>query len=147
MPGLICAITLSLFFNQPYLNNHPEHEEVCLEVAEKAINSDLDPIIAVALSYSESRFTRAARSNVGAVGPLQVIPKWTCPNRRKKGCDLVQAGVDTLIKLREKHWGPLATPNWMKIICHYNSGNVCLDRRFPRLVLKRAEAIRIAMEE
>jgi coenzyme F420-reducing hydrogenase delta subunit len=175
-PTLICSVILAsnLFFSPVWVESHPAAKErvtaVCQEVAEKAIASGVDPVIATALSYSESRFREGVRSKAGAIGPMQVIPRWACPQGRRKGCDLVQAGVDTLKRhilhygcgmeyreyseqlLRKKgvaafnEWAQCALicdePAWDKVICHYNAGNRCYSMRFSKLVLKRAKEIR-----
>ncbi len=180
-PTILCKVLFasSLFFSQSWLNANPEIERqaapICVEIAEKAIAQDVNPAVAVALAYSESRFKENAKSKVGAVGPMQVIPKWTCPNRRRRGCDLVQAGVDTLkdhlltygcdkdlsrfskrLKRTKgievfRDWAktvPACTePDWETVICHYNSGLNCRNRTFPRLVIKRAIYLVDLLEE
>jgi len=179
-PTLICKTILasSLFFNPIWLDAHPEIKEeatvVCEEVAQKAIDTGIDPVLVTALAYSESRFKRHLRSKAGAIGPLQIMAHHHCPGRRSKGCDLVQTGINTLRKLAirygcgkelQKHTEALlnkggeaytswlakqaicASPDWEKTICHYNSGTTCYSRGFPRLVLSRAKVIQELLEK
>lgn len=109
----------------------------CMEVGVGAVESDLPPHIAVALSYTESRFNPEAESSVGALGPLQVLPRYHCPDRSADGCDLVAAGLSALRRYRTKY------KNWAKALCHWNSGNECYrrSRLFSRIVLKRARLL------
>lgn len=112
----------------------PEREAVCQEVAKAAADKGVDPAFAVALSFTESRFSMEARSAAGAVGPLQILPKYYCPNRTIKGCDLIDAGIGAIIR-HEKRYGPRLSD----VLCHWNSGNRCTARSkyFARKVLKR----------
>ena len=113
----------------------------CMEVGVGAVESDLPPHIAVALSYTESRFNRHSRSSRGAAGPMQVLPKFHCPSGRERGCDLVAAGLSALSRYRNKY------KEWPKALCHWNSGNRCYRRSklFARIVLKRRRAIAAAL--
>ena len=105
---------------------------VCKQVGAAALVEGVSPAVALALSFTESRFNPDARSSRGAVGPLQVLPKYHCPNRRERGCDLIAAGVQAMKKF-ERKFGI----DWL---CHWNSGNRCVrrSRLFARIVLKRA---------
>ena len=82
---VLCAAIVAnpMFFNSQWIDSKPEKKkealEVCAEVADKAYDSGVDPIIAVALSYSESRFTRSLRSSVGAIGADASHPQMDLP--------------------------------------------------------------------
>ena len=177
---LICTLVLAspVFFGPQWAEKHPSEAEkskaVCIEVGTKAAKAGIDPVIAIALSYSESRLSTRQKSKIGAVGPLQVLPRWTCPKGERKGCDLVLAGITTLRKhAHEFGCGPerqkkarkvmrkqgaekyhtwamkipiCKNPDWETIVCHYNSGRVCRYRRFPKLVLKRAGIIQTLID-
>jgi soluble lytic murein transglycosylase-like protein len=93
--------------------------QTCYDVANIAQQEGLDPILAVAVAFTESRLIPTAESSEGAVGAMQVIPKYCCPNRKKQGCDLIKAGVNTLQRLKTRH------KQWDKTLCHYNNGNKC----------------------
>ncbi|MBP72885.1 MAG: hypothetical protein CMA70_04795 [Euryarchaeota archaeon] len=181
MTILICKTILasSIFFNPIWLDSHPNIKQearlVCEEVVEKSIDTGIDPVLVAALSYSESRFKRNLRSKAGAIGPMQVKVKWTCPNGERRGCDLVQAGITHLKRLglrygcgedSKKHAEALLwkdgnkafnawadsqelclDPDWETVLCHYNSGTKCLNRGFPRLILSRYKKIRSLMEK
>lgn len=49
---------------------------VCLEVAERALDADLDPLELIALSWVETRHTREVISSAKARGPLQILRKY-----------------------------------------------------------------------
>ena len=94
--------------------------------------------VAVALAYTESRYSTRAVSRAGALGPLQVLPQWHCPGRKAKGCDLVEAGVKALAR-----YGRLYAHKpggWHTALCHWNAGNRCTKRGrwFARRVMLRA---------
>lgn len=70
--------------------------QVCVEVASEAESWGVDPALAVAVAYEESRFDLDARSAAGAHGVLQVIPRYWCPRGRLRGCNLLVAGIKAL---------------------------------------------------
>ena len=111
----------------------------CLEVAQGAYLEGIPADLAVALSFTESRFNPEAKSAAGAVGPLQILPQFHCPSRRAKGCDLVAAGLSALSRNRTKYG------DWALALCHWNSGYECYrrSRLFARIVLKRRRALSI----
>jgi soluble lytic murein transglycosylase-like protein len=107
----------------------------------KADDRGFDVPTVIALAYEESRFTGSARSKAGAIGPMQILPRYFCPDRREKGCDPVDAGM--------KAWGIYSTkyPKPRDSLCHYNAGRVCntSSRRYANRVLARAESLRAVM--
>ena len=112
--------------------------KVCQRVADEAELAGLDPHYVIALAYTESRFNPEARSSAGARGPIQILPKFHCPQGRAAGCDFVRAGVAHLVRLFDKYDG-----QWDLVLCHWNGGNVCGKgaRRFARIVAKRARKL------
>lgn len=70
--------------------------QVCIKVAAEAHAWGIEPSLAVAVAYEESRFHEDRVSTVGARGPMQVIPKWWCPNRSPENCDFYFAGLKAL---------------------------------------------------
>ena len=105
----------------------------CLEVAQGAYLEGIPADLAVALAFTESRFNPEASSSRGARGPLQVLPKFHCPDGRLQGCDLVAAGLSALKRYRKRY------KRWRDVLCHWNSGNRCYRRSklFARIVLRR----------
>ena len=93
-------------------------QEVCEEVTTAAIHRDIDPVLIASLSWEESRF-RFTESQAGAVGPLQVLPQYWCPDGRTVRCNLIEAGLDAYESFADT-W-----PNVEETLCHYNGGNVC----------------------
>ena len=90
----------------------------CLAIAGEAEYHEVDVIFSLAIAWEESKFKEVIESHAGAVGPLQVLPKYWCPNGKRKGCDLVEAGILAMKKLLAKY--PEA-----EAACHYNGGNIC----------------------
>ena len=77
--------------------------KTCVEVAEAAKQAGLDPITLVSVGWVESGMLPKEVSRRGAVGPLQVLPKYFCPNGRLRGCDTVAAGIEAF-KNWQKHF-------------------------------------------
>lgn len=80
--------------------------EVCQMVVDSADRADVEPALAVALAWHESRLQFGLTSPCGATGPMQVIARYWCADARGgwevngehivEGCDLVEAGVRAL---------------------------------------------------
>ena len=109
----------------------------CMRVGLGAVEGSLPAHISIALAYTESRFNPEAVSPRGAMGPLQVLPRYHCPSRSSKDCDLSAAGLSALMRYRTKYG------DWASALCHWNSGNECYkkSRQFARIVLGRARAL------
>lgn len=69
--------------------------EVCVEVAWAAVGGGVDPSVAVGVAYHETRL-RWLRGAGGEIGPLQIKPRYWCPDGKEEGCDALQAGVYAL---------------------------------------------------
>jgi hypothetical protein len=105
-----CWIALSFLFsphNQPsktYLRkvsrSVADRIYVCNQIAIKARNAGVDPILAISVGMRESKFTYTT-SKKGAKGPLGVIPKYHCVKNKNSKCDLIDAGVFALKKFLE----------------------------------------------
>jgi len=116
---------------------------VCIEVANKAEILEVSPSLMVAMAYEESRFDDQAKSSAGAIGALQVIPRYTCPKSRDyKQCDLVSSGIVAIRKLVGKY------KRLKTVLCHYNAGNKCNERSriYARNILKRRHRLRAMMK-
>lgn len=120
----------------PCPTDDPKAWAICQRVAAEARRHGVPVPVACALAYEESRFTDGPVSRVGAVGPMQVVPRYACPRGRLDGCDTVAVGVAYLGTLARRHGLPEA-------LCRYNAGNVCTApaRRFARAVLARARTM------
>lgn len=93
-----------------------EHRvSVCEDVAVEAIMQNVDPVLAVSVAWRESSLLRNAKSSKGAVGPMQVLPRFWCKEKR---CNLVKAGIDAL-KYYTTRYG--TRPG----LCAYFSGKTC----------------------
>lgn len=111
-----------------------ERAVTCARVLDRAAELGVDTNLALAVAWHESRFNAQARSKVGALGPIQVMPRWHCPGRRAKGCDLVTAGLKLLKRLEAKY-------GRFKGLAVYNAGprRWKLGRRYARKVMKTAQ--------
>lgn len=98
-----CWIALGMMFadkpSQTYVNKQSKtfasRLAVCNRVATLAEKEDLDPILAIAIAFNESRFS-SKPSPKGAQGPLGVIPKYHCEDIDT--CDYTKAGISALRK-------------------------------------------------
>lgn len=85
-----------------------ERLETCSAVAEEAIVQGVDPKLAISVAWMESRFYPDAKNKKsGAVGPMQILPHYWCPNKKgefsihrsdgvAKGCNTLKQGVYAL---------------------------------------------------
>ena len=139
MPATLCGLAINLMLGG--LQVGPTRAAVMqaagVEVVAKADADKMDRHVAIAVGWVESRLTPDAVSSEGAVGVMQVIPRWACPNRRRQGCDLVAAGVHAYLAWLRRYKEPSLA------LCHYNSGNVCTarSRAYARKVLDLAKRL------
>jgi soluble lytic murein transglycosylase-like protein len=135
---------MHIFFMCLSMLGTPESREfrprmtTCIEVGQAAEVAHEDPALVLAMAWYESRFVTKAESAKGAVGPLQVIPAYWCPDGTRKGCDYVKAGLRALQAYKSKH------RKMVEVLCHYNAGNVCWERSYDhaRKVLRKAKSLR-----
>lgn len=99
---------------------------------------DVDPYIALAVLELESNYQPNVKSSAGAVGLMQVIPKWHAQRALKYGLtDIwdpytnIITGMDLLNELYE------TTGNWSNALYGYNHSTVYVNN-----VLARAETLR-----
>jgi len=114
--GCILAFCYTFLFEA----GHPENRldsraAVCMDVVEEAERQGVDPMLAVSVAHVESGFRRGARSHAGAVGPMQVIPRFWC---KSKPCNHIEAGVRALRTYTESHGEGEG-------LCRYVSGRAC----------------------
>jgi soluble lytic murein transglycosylase-like protein len=125
---ILCSCVLASY------SNHATYERrlnTCIEVAESAEEHRVPVELALAVAYHESRFSNVT-SHAGAMGPMQIIPKWHCPRGRREGCSLIDDGVKTLRRYLRKY------KRKKRALAHWNGGNHPgrLARGFARKVLK-----------
>jgi hypothetical protein len=102
---LLWIIALADVSGEPPPRHRAEERavEICQLIVESASRQDVPPELAVAVAWNESRLRWHLTSPRGAAGPMQVIARHWCPDRRGrwtangehivKGCDLIAAGV------------------------------------------------------
>ena len=89
--------------------------ETCIKVAKAADEFDIDPMLLVSVAWHESRFNNKAVSSAGAVGALQILPRWFCGSQK---CDYIYAGAQAYSRWRKRARG-----NTLATLAMYNGGN------------------------
>lgn len=127
-PAALCALALALL----PVRDTAHSAEVCLDVATTAVLAGVDPALAVAVAWGESRLRDDVVSSVGAVGPVQVIRRYWCA----EGWEDTECGVWALVQLVDRYgvrWG----------LCKYKRGNRApRDCWEARAVMRRAGRLR-----
>jgi len=85
----------SISYQRNVVKHFPDTFKLCRQVVAEAKRQGVDPALAVAIAYHETRISYI-QSDKGAQGPLGVIPKYHCP--KQGACDLVKAGVSAIVK-------------------------------------------------
>lgn len=98
-------------------NTDPQRFGTCVRVGVEAHAQGVDVPLAVAVAWRESRLDGAAVSSAGAVGPMQVVPRWWCGGGDADGCDIVAAGVGALAALTGRY-------GVRRGLARHNGGNV-----------------------
>ena len=123
--------TTSSSYLRKVLRTYEDRMDTCLNIASLAKEWMVEETFAISIAWVESKFSEKVVSSAGAVGPMQVLPKYWCPNGKQKGCDLTIAGIRALDRLVSKYDTLAAAA------CHYNSGLKCNkhSRRYATRVL------------
>ena len=130
----------------------PGHDrfDTCVEIAREADSQGVSPTIAISTAWVESRFRRNAVSPIGCChGPLQINPRYFCPNGRLRNCDLIVNGVAAIKHFYSRYSRGSARDigarcsdysEWAEPLCHYNAGNTCTrsSRAYARSVIRLA---------
>lgn len=141
------------------LDRVPESERVCLAVAREALAQGFalpDVAMVLATAYNESRFRTHGGSCANVidrgygcegqdteVGPLQIKPRWWCPDRSRAKCNPVRDGVGALGYLLENP--RRAAGDWTAALAEYNGGLRSPDYRYADRVYNIGRRIRAAM--
>ena len=108
----------------------------CIKVAQESEAQGIDPSLSMAVAWIESRFITKRKSNKGAIGVMQILPKYWCPNKRN--CNSIKFGIKALGFL-------LNRSSEKNALCQYASGKVCKKRtaryRYMKTVLKKRSVI------
>ena len=134
------SILCSALFQVAGVSPSNQQVDTCRAVAARASSHQIDLPNIIALAWHESGMHIRERSKRGAVGPLQVLPRYWCPKGRKTGCDLILAGIKAYI-----HYSN-ASSTFVETVCRYNSGKGCnfssRSARWARKVDRTAAKIR-----
>lgn len=94
---IIVAMTIYPNLSTPQIESFQQAQRVCEKIADKAIDVDVDPLMALAVAVEETRLRADVVSPAGAMGPMQVLPKYWCPKAPKsRPCDYIGAGLRAL---------------------------------------------------
>lgn len=126
------AIVCGFFWGMSEVPPSKQQEDTCEEVVIASINDGKDTSMMLSIAWYESAFTRRSVSSAGAVGPMQVLPKYWCPKGRKKGCDLISAGFKAWDTYFDMEKG-----DELQTLCRYNSGKRCNYSRKARYYARR----------
>lgn len=110
-----CIIALGII-SAEHGDRMPMRAVACADVTYEAMRAGVDVQLAVSVAYHESRIDYRAQSSQGAVGPMQVVPRWWCPDGKADGCDLVRAGVGALASYTTRY-------GVRDGLARYNAGN------------------------
>lgn len=105
---LMCVLLFSALPSAGHMLEADAVDE-CRAVSDLATERGMPLAVVVSLAYHESKFDPDAKSKQGALGPLQALPRFYCPQYKHckaKGrqgcyrlvsrCDLRSAGLDAL---------------------------------------------------
>lgn len=142
--NLLCvaAACSSFIFSSQKIEPKKSQLDECVKVMVEAEKQGLSPELAAAVAWKESRFNPNAKSSKGAVGTMQIIPRYWCPN--KKECDSVKYGIIALKKLNRLYGA-------QEYLCRYASGKSCklasanqYRQSVERLARRVSEAIKVS---
>ena len=150
--ALVCLLALGEIVSAYGGNIPPGYDDraaVCMEVGKVAEDLELPVALVVSVALEESRFIRDLKSKAGARGPMQIIPRYHCPNpmgehkpheRRGvlSGCDLIEDGVKAL-----RWFWMTYEHDWARALANYNSGETIYNssRAYARRIMRRADRI------
>ena len=141
----ICSIAVTLILPNSGLSyarkvakkKLPTKFDLCIELMDAARELGEEQTLVAAIAIVESGISENVVSSAGAVGPLQILPKYHCPNKSLKSCDLIFDGIEAIAKYRRKYGGQTPKEQF-NLLCHYNGGNRCGKRSkaYARRVLR-----------
>jgi soluble lytic murein transglycosylase-like protein len=131
---MICTTVLDLFS----FRDREEAYSVCEMVVLEAEIQKVDPALAVALCFHESGLRRFVVSKAGAVGPMQVLPRYYPKDFPTDTPGQIKAGVFFLKRYLAR------SKTEVDAIAKYNGGNRPGKRsyRWARVVVRLAYKLR-----
>lgn len=149
---LLCTLLLNL----PTYPEHSEAMATCLVIAQEAELQQQSVPMLISLAWHESRLRWTARSNRGAVGPLQILPRfwmrdtWHSRMIRENCSRCPDCCVWTSARSKEVEAGVRAFKYWLskssgmvEAVAKYNAGHKPPKKafRFANRVVALADAL------
>lgn len=125
------------------------------ESVKSAKKHQIEPTLLLALMGQESSFNKKAKSNYGAEGLMQVVPRWHEKTMRKVGVtDILEAPVGKQIELGTVVLKEFLGPGKLKpvevALQHYNQGaNATIDPnwKYSNGVLSKRNALKVVLTQ
>lgn len=139
---MLCTLAVTLFlFTPPSLPRYEQQAKaavlVCSDIVDRARDAQLDIVLPVGIGSVETGFRRDLESSAGAVGPLQVLPRYWCP--KVGNCNSIDAALNALKYCLNKESG-----NETKALeCYAGRGK--RGRAYARRVMLRVRYLRAAL--
>lgn len=137
---MLCIIA-ALIIYQPlprYERAAKNAVEICEEITIRAIPFGVDPVVAVAIASEETRLQRDLKSSHGAVGPMQVLPVYWCP--QVGACNEIDAGLRAIAYFLRREKG-----DELRALTAY-AGAGPRARKYARRVGRRVAHLRAALD-
>lgn len=109
----VCS-SVNIFLNANGYKNLKHRDMICSRIVVTANDFGVDPYLAAAVAFEESKFSFRT-SSAGAIGPMQILPKYWCPGKKAKGCNTIYHGVRALYENKNP-------------CIKYNARNRCIKR-------------------
>lgn len=125
--------------------------QISIEIESAAHRHDIDPLLLASIISVESDFNRKARSSAGAVGLMQVMPKYHADTLKKTGTPPsaltsirggIAVGASIFKDLLARHRGDV-----VKALQSYNGSGSDRSLAYSRRVLTRYDRLKEAAEE
>jgi soluble lytic murein transglycosylase-like protein len=109
------------------------------KIVDEAERQNIDPDLAVTVGWIENRFRPVGVSSAGALGPMQIMPRWASHyagfNVTKQQLrDSIELNVMISMKMMASNFKK--TKSWKQAAGKYHTGKPCIDWYAKKVVLK-----------
>lgn len=141
---MVCEIAFSALTvaASAWYDAHPQRDDMiasCEAIMEAAETHGVDPVLAIAVGWKESRWLPDAEGSAGEVGAMQIVPGYHCPDGLAN-CDVIDAGVRALGAFTSR------APSQTSGLCAYNTGRELISCQYSRDVGAILTIIETALE-